>query len=412
MSRGYEWYVGVDWGGAEHVIVLLDGAGRKHGTWSVPHTAAAVHAFLAEIIKQTGRETVAVGLEIPRGVIVDALLEQRLAVFALNPKQLDRFRDRHTVAGAKDDRLDAYVVADALRTDPHCFRAVHPDTAQVTELREYTRMLEELDRDHRRLANQLREQILRVTPEWLALAEGADEPWFWALLEKTIRPTGAKPVRRTAVTRLLQDHRIRRWSADDVLRVLEAPRWTPAEGTWAAVHAHVEVLLARLRLLQRQRATCEAGLDRLLRQCAEGPEEEPGGHRDVSILQSLPGVGRKTAAAMLAYAARQLAERDYPTLRSDVGLAPVTKRSGKRHYVVHMRYACHPRLRAAVHCWAGASLRLDTAARSDDDQLRRRGHRHARALRSVGDRWLRILMAMLRSQTTYDPSRIRAAFAN
>ena len=86
MSRGYEWYVGVDWGGAEHVIVLLDAAGRKHGTWSVPHTAAAVHAVLAEIIKQTGRETVAVGLEIPRGVIVEALLEQRLAVFALNPK--------------------------------------------------------------------------------------------------------------------------------------------------------------------------------------------------------------------------------------------------------------------------------------------------------------------------------------
>jgi transposase len=412
VSRSFEWYLGVDWGGTEHVIVLLDRTGHKHGTWHVPHTAAAVHAFLAERLTQIGRETVAVGLETPRGVIVDAVLEQRLAVFAVNPKQLDRFRDRHTTAGAKDDRLDAYVIADALRTDPQCFREVQPDPAQVTELREYTRMLEELDRDHRRGANQVREQILRVAPEWLTLSDGADEPWFWALLEKIVRPTGAKPLRRTAVARLLQHHRIRRWSVDDVLRAIDAPRWTPADGTWAAVHAHVEVLLARLRLLQRQRATCEADLDRLLRRCAEESEGQPGGHRDVSILQSLPGVGRKTAAAMLAYAARHLADRDYPTLRSYLGVAPVTKRSGKRYYVVQMRYACHTRLRTVVHCWAGASLRLDAAARRYYDQLRQRGCTHARALRSVGDRWLRILIAMLRTQETYNPAKLRSAVGN
>ena len=62
-------------------------------------------------------ERVAVGIEVPRGALVELLLERGAAVFALNPKQLDRFRDRFSVAGAKDDRLDARVLRSAVQTD-------------------------------------------------------------------------------------------------------------------------------------------------------------------------------------------------------------------------------------------------------------------------------------------------------
>lgn len=412
VSGTFEWYVGIDGGSEEHAVVLVDVAGRQHGRWTVAHTAAALYACLAEIGTKTGLppDRIAVGLEIPRGLLVDVLLEQPFAVFAVNPKQLDRFRDRHTVAGAKDDRLDGYVIADSLRTDRRRFRAVQPDAALVIELREYTGVLEELEREHRRLANQLREQVLRVAPEWLRLADGADDPWFWELLEKTVTPTGARALRPTRVATLLRAHRIRRWSAEEVLHVWTAPQWAPAPGTWAAVHAHVMLLFPRRRLLRSQRSICEARLDDVLRRCAE-PGAEPGEHRDVSILQSLPGVGRKTTAAMLAYAGRLLANRDYLTLRRYAGAAPVTKRSGKRSHVVHMRYACHPRLRHALHCWAGASLRWDAAARRYYDGLRQRGQTHARALRSVGDRWLRILFAMLRTQTDSDTTRFDLSIA-
>ncbi len=54
----------------------------------------------------------------PRGAVIDALFERGFAVFAINPKQLDRCRDRYTAAGAKDDRRDAWVLADVLRTFP------------------------------------------------------------------------------------------------------------------------------------------------------------------------------------------------------------------------------------------------------------------------------------------------------
>ena len=86
----------------------------------------------------------AVAIEVPHGPIVEALLEHNYAVFSINPKQLDRFRDRHTVAGAKDDRRDALVAADSLRTDQHCFRRVRPDHPDLIRLRELSRTEENL----------------------------------------------------------------------------------------------------------------------------------------------------------------------------------------------------------------------------------------------------------------------------
>ena len=149
----------------------------------------------------------------------------------------------------------------------------------------------------------------------------------------------------------------------------------------------------------------------LFRSTVEAPDAEPREHRDVEILQSLPGVGRIVTATMLTEATGPMADRDYPTLRAYAGAAPVTKRSGKRAAFVHMRYACKRRLRQALYHWSRVSIQHDLAARGYYDALRARGHGHARALRSVADRWLRILVAMLTTRTLYDPSRFVSAAA-
>jgi transposase len=117
------------------------------------------------------------------------------------------------------------------------------------------------------------------------------------------------------------------------------------------------------------------------------------------------------AATMLTEATGPLADRDYGTLRAQAGIAPVTKRSGKRALFVHMRYACKRRLREALYHWSRTSIQHDGAARAYYDALRARGRGHARALRSVGDRWLRILIAMLRTRSLYDASRFDPAAA-
>lgn len=408
MAETFAWYVGIDWGSAEHALCLLNASGHVAGTRVVAHSADAVQAALQWVREQTGAppEAIAVALERPHGALVDTLLEHGFVVFAVNPKQLDRFRDRFTAAGAKDDRRDAHVVADALRTDRRAFRAVRPDDPLVIHLREVCRLVADLHVDEGRLTNRLREQLYRLNAAWLTFSPAADDPWLWTLLGETPHPDAWAQLPRRRIHAALRAHRIRRLTVDHILLALRQPTLRVAPGVSDAVATRIASLVPQLVLLHQQRTTAERQLDRLLERLATtaSSEGEPQEHRDVEILRSLPGVGRIVTATMLTEAARPLADRDYGTLRAYSGTAPVTKRSGKRAFFVHMRYACNGRLRQALYHWARVSLQRDPAARAYYDRLRAGGHTHARALRSVADRWLRILVAMLRTGTLYDPS--------
>ena len=415
MTDTFRWYLGVDWGQEAHQLCLLDASGRVLGTRTVAHRADAIHEALQWIQDRTGAslDTVAVGIETPRGVLVDTLIEYRCLVFAINPKQLDRFRDRFTAAGAKDDRRDAQAIADGLRTDARAFRAIRADDPQVIQVRELVRLRDDLQVEEGRLTNRLREQLYRVDAAWLELCPAADEPWLWALLADAPHPEAWAGLPRRRITPVLRTHRIRRLQTDHIVAALRRPRLTVAPGVPDAVAARLASLVPQLRLIHHQRSTTEQQLDRLLETLAsaDAPDGQPGEHRDVEILRSLPGVGRIVTATMLAEATGPLADRDYATLRAYAGTAPVTKRSGKRLHLVQMRYACKARLRQALYHWARISIQHDSAARGYYDALRGRGHGHARALRSVADRWLRILVAMLTAHTLYDPSRLRSVMA-
>jgi transposase len=399
--------VGLDWGSAEHAVCLLDGRGQVCGERRVAHTAAAVQEAIAWLRTRTGvaPAAIAVAIETPRGVLVDTLIEQGFAVFALNPKQLDRFRDRFTASGAKDDRRDAHALADGLRTDARAFRAVQPDDPAIIQLRELCRIVEELQEQEQRLANRLREQLLRIDAAWLALSPAADDPWLWTVLRETPDPAAWPRLARRRVATALRAHRIRRLTVDDVMAALTQPRLTGAPGVADAVALRIASLVPQLVLVHAQRTAAEQRIEQALDTLATATDAESREHRDVEILRSLPGVGRIVAATMLTEATAAMAARDYATLRMHGGAAPVTKRSGKRLYTVHMRYACKSRLRQALYHWARCSLALDPATRAYYDALRARGHYYARALRSVADRWLRILVAMLNARTLYDPSR-------
>ena len=119
------WFAGVDWGSERHHVCLLDAAGPVVGARAFRHGGAGLAAlcdWLVSVAGEPGRVTVAI--EVPHGPVVDALLDRGFAVHAINPKQLERLRDRVSLAGAKDDRRDAWVGAGGLRTDPYLFRPV------------------------------------------------------------------------------------------------------------------------------------------------------------------------------------------------------------------------------------------------------------------------------------------------
>lgn len=412
--REFAWFVGVDWATAAHQVCVSDAAGVVKAERVVEHTGPALAAFVdwLETLAGGRLDQIAVAIEVPRGAVVETLMERGAAVFTLNPKQVDRFRDRLSVAGAKDDRRDAWVLASAMRTDPHAFRRIVGDDPRIIQLRELARADEDLAHEFNRLTNRLREQIYRVSPGWLALAPTAGEPWFWALLALVPTPEAGRRVRRAAVAKLLQAHRIRRLTAEEVVAVLHAETVHVALGTVEAVAAHVALLLPRVQLVAAQRRQCAKELEALLEQLsADDPPTGAGPGRalsDVTIVRSVPGVGRVIASTLFAEAAAILRLRDYGALRALSGLAPITKQSGKRRYV-QMRRACNGRLRDAFYHWARTSTMADPASKTYYHALRQRGHSHGRALRSVADRWLRILVAMLTTGTLYDPTRMRPA---
>lgn len=410
--RTFRFSVGIDWATVTHQVCVLDAEHRVVFERSYPHSGVGLATLANDLhrLAPDEPEQIGVSIEVPRGPVVETLLERRFAVHAINPKQLDRFRDRFTVAGAKDDRRDAFVLAHALSTDRACFRRLEVDAPAVVKLREMSRVDDDLREEHNRLANRLREQLHRYYPQLLELCPSAGEPWLWALWELAPRPARGAKLRVDRVRRLLREQRIRRLTAEQICAVLRQPALVVAPGTGDAASAHIALLLPRLRLIVAERQLCARQIDTLL--STIGAEAEPGQrneHRDVEILRSLPGVGRVVAATMLAEAAQALAARDYTVLRALGGVAPITRQSGKSARVV-MRRGCNARLRNAMYHWARVCTVADGHWRARYRALRQRGHTHGRALRAIADRLLSRLVAMLREGKLYDPARCRRTF--
>jgi transposase len=408
-ERSRAWFVGVDWASQNHHAVVVDATGRKFGERSFRHGGEGLAALAAWItaLTETEPDTVEVAIEAPHGPVVETLMARGFRVHAINPKQLDRFRDRFSPAGAKDDSRDALVLADALRTDLRCFRRLRPLDPCVVELREISRLLEDLRHDRNRLANRVRDLLWRYFPAMLELDDDVAAPWFLDLWERVPTPAKAARVRPATVERLLKRHRIRRLDAGLVLDCLRQPAVATAAGTVDAATTHLQVVVERLRLVNRQIKEAEKRLDLLTERLATATAEADGAatmQRDVTILRSLPGVGRVVIATLLAEASEALQRRDYHALRCLCGVAPVTKRSGKSRIVLR-RQAAHARLANAVYHWARVAVQRDPRSRQKYAALRARGHGHARALRSVADRLLAVACAMLQTATDFDPNR-------
>jgi hypothetical protein len=155
----------------------------------------------------------------------------------------------------------------------------------------------------------LREQLHRFYAPLLQLCPAADEPWLWDLLELAPTPARAACLTEAHVAEVLKTHRIRRVSAVDVLKLVQAPALPVAPGTAEAASAHCALLLPCIRVLAAQLQTCARQVETLL--TALGTVEAPTAPTsDVAIIRSRPGVGRKITAWLFAEAAQPLAERD------------------------------------------------------------------------------------------------------
>ena len=401
-------FAGIDWGSQTHQACVLNADGEVLGERAFAHSGKGLGQLIQWMLKCAGCDAgqVSVAIEVPHGPVVDSLLDRGFRVFSINPKQLDRFRDRFSPAGAKDDRRDARVLASALRTDPACLRRLHPMDPEVVKLRDLSRAAEELTAQRTRLSNRIRQQLWRYFPQFLGFEASIYEPWLLALWERVPTPAMAQRIRQGTIAKLLKDHRIRRITAEEVFDALRAEPVTVAPGVEEAAVSRIRLYAEQLVMVNRQLKAAKKALMALIKDLSTTTTSDTPS--DAAILLSMPGVGPAVVSALLSEAPGLLLMRDYHALRCLCGTAPVTRRSGKSRYVVRRR-ASHRRLVNAIYHWSRVASMRDPVCKAKYDALRKRGHTHPRALRSVADRLLAIACAMLESGTLFDPEYKKAA---
>jgi len=403
---------GVDWGSKVHqaCVVSSDGTTQKYGKFDHSGEGLAAMATWFADRALASSEGVAVAIEVPNGPVVDSLMARGIEVYSINPKQLDRFRDRFSPSGAKDDRRDALVLADSLRTDCHSFRKVKPKCRTTLKLQAWSKLFDDLGKESTRLSNQIRQELWRYYPQILGVTDRITNGWFLDLWERVPTPAEGRRLHPNTVRGILQRNRIRRITPKQVCAALREPSITVAPGATEAACVHIRSAVKRLRVVLDDRKNAEKNRDRLLKELEEPApvegdeqlEKEDEGPRDATILLSIPGVGPSVAAALLTEAATALEGRNHQALRCLCGVAPVTRRSGKST-IVTRRLASNRRLVRAAHHWAGVAMQKDPVSKAKYAALRARGHSHPRALRSVADRLLGVACAMLRHGTLFEP---------
>jgi hypothetical protein len=239
------------WGSEKHHVCLLDQQGNIVGERQFPHGGAGLAELGDWLLSIAGTvSAVAVGIEVPHGPVVDSLIDRGFVVHAINPKQLDRLRDRFSVAGAKDDRRDGYVLADSVRTDRRLFRRLHVADPRLVELRAWSRLAEELTEERIRLGNRVHHELWRYYPQMTKLTDDIAASWFLELWTIAPTPARARLLRKAKVGQLLKQHRIRRIDAETVISTLREPAIKVADGVAEAASVHMHSLIATVSCRQ------------------------------------------------------------------------------------------------------------------------------------------------------------------
>ena len=382
----------IDWASEKHVGAVVDHAGRLVARYEFSHTAAGLAAMLRRFA-QHGVERVAI--ERPDGPVVETLLDAGLQVFVIHPRQLKNLRGRYGNAGNKDDDLDAFVLADVLRTDQLRLRPLERDTDATRALRALTRARKDLVEARVALTNQLLANLQLALPGAIGLFYDLDSPISLAWLRRFTTQTQAdwlSPKRFDAWLRAqgycggksgqqLHDHLT---AAPRGLEGIEGDARGLVTRTLLDAIGHLN---DRIALLERQ------------------IREQLELHPDAHIFTSLPRAGIVRAATLLAEIGD--ARGRFPTddaLAALAGCAPSTRRSGKLHAVT-FRFACDKKLREAIISFADDSRHASPWAADIYARARARNLRHPHAVRILARAWIRVIWRCWQDGTAYDPDK-------
>lgn len=390
-------FAGDDWAEDHHDVEVMDRSGRVLGRARLGEGVAGIARF-HELIGRfadpdAGPDQVVIGIETDRGPWVGALIAAGYVVYAVNPRQAARYRERQGTSGAKSDAGDAHMLADMVRTDSHQLRAVAGDSGQAQAVKVVARAHQALVWERTRHVLRLRSALREFFPAALAAFDDLTAGDALELLAAAPDPASAARLSIAQITAALKRAR-RRGAAEKARQIQDALRsaqLAQPEVVAAAYAATVRPAVAVISVLNEQIAVMEAEV-----------ASHFGQHPDAEIVLSQPGLGTVLGARVLAefgddaqrYASAK-ARKNY------AGTSPVTRASGKKKAVL-ARHVRNRHLADALHRQAFCALTASPGARAYYDQLRARGISHHAALRQLASRLVGILHGCLKARTAYD----------
>lgn len=384
------YYLGVDWADRVHEVCVVDEVGHRVTRMEVqesPEGLAEFGLWLDE--RRTEGIELWGAIEKPEGRIVDFLLDHGVEVYPINPKALDRARDRFRQSGSKSDPFDAWVLAEFLRTDHAHLRVLRPNSEQAQELKLMSRDHQRLGRQKTRLINQLAVALKEYYPRPLELFGDLDTQIALDFLQHYPVP---HRISRKKWERFCREHHLSRARQAELWEKVKKPPLSVPEHVIRAKARLVRVLVEQLKLLIQ-------ALDKYGREVASFFASMPA----AKLFLKLPGGKSGTTLPTLwAYLGDTEGRwESFKHLQAYSGTVPVTRRSGKSQ-VVHFRYACNKGMRYAVYLLAFISLRQSEWAMAYYRSQRAKGHSHHQSLRALGAKWLKIIFVMWRDHKPYD----------
>jgi transposase len=391
-------FVGNDWAEDHHDVELVDDFGRRLIRRRLPEGIegmTALHAVIADHLPEGGEASdVVVCIETDRGPWVAALVAAGYQVYAINPMQVARYRERHGTSGAKSDRGDAHVLAEIVRLD----RAHHQPIAADSELAEAIKVLARVHQNliwtRQRHANQLRSMLREFYPAALHAVDDLVGRDALVVLAAAPTPAAGRALTVETITELLHQAGRRRYLDTTAAKIHQALQTEHLHALPQIVEAYGASTRALVSILPEMSRKIDAVEEQVVTHF--------GRHPDGKIYLSQPGLGKILAARVLAeFGDATNRYTDAKARRNYAGTSPITRASGKKTLVL-ARYVRNKRLADALFQQAFSALTASPGARAFYDSLRARDIGHNDALRRLSNRLVGILHGCLRHGTTYD----------
>lgn len=399
----YDLIIGLDRSDAKADLHYIDLRTQRRWSQTLDTAPERLHDWLAQLRRQHAQAQVAVCLEQP-AVNLILFLETYawVTLHALNPITLQKYREAFVTSRAKDDELDASYLAELTLTHWEKLPVWKPQDAQTRRLQQLVLHRRAVVNERTALTNRLQALLKQYFPQALQLC--GDDLWRPLATAFLLRWPSLQALQKARPATLKSFYHLHGSRSSTLMETRLA--LIQAAVPLTDESALVDTFALRVQLICQQLNAVRATIATFDTQIAEVFQAHP----DHGIFQSLPGAGPVFAPRLLTAMG---ADRERYTKPHHIqcfsGVAPVTKRSGKKNHV-HRRYRCPIFLRQSFHEYAKESiLHCRWAAAYYLQQREERGAPHNTAVRALAFKWQRVIFRCWQDRKPYDDAQYEAA---